>query len=180
MGKVFLVHMENCICYTYLVGKTRTERQAMKKKIDFGKIDYLGNGRKANPVTVEIELKETDKGYCFAASGAIWNHIKTDMYCGGQCLDTIAKYVRTPEFMEVHRLWKLYHLNDMHAGTREQEAAIDAWKQNNRYEYKALYEHLKSVGLYEVEHEGKPYTYGSGWVYWDIPAEDLEKIKALF
>lgn len=154
----------------------------MIKKIDFGKIDYMGTGRKINPVTVEIELKETDKGYCFSARGTIWNHIKTDCYCGGQCLDTIAEYLgNNAEFMEIHRLWKLYHLNDMHAGTREQEAAINAWKeQGNRYDYTEVCEYLKSIGLYEVEHEGKPYKYGTAWLYWEIPTEDLEKIKALF
>ena len=152
----------------------------MRKKINLGKIAYSGN-RKINPVTIEIELKETDKGYRFTASGEVWNQTKTDCYCAGQCLDTIAKRLRTPEFMEIYRLWKLYHLNDMHAGTREQEAAIDAWKaEGNRYDYTAACEHLKSVGLYEVEHEGKPYKYGHGWLYWEIPAEDLEKIKALF
>lgn len=152
----------------------------MKKTFDFGKIAYYGT-RKINPVTVEIELKETDKGYCFTASGMIWNQCKTDCYCGGQCLDTIAKYVNASEFKEIYRLWKLYHLNDMHAGTREQEAAIDAWKeQGNRYDYTKVCDYLKSIGLYEVEHEGKPYKYGHKWLYWEIPSEDLEKIKALF
>lgn len=153
----------------------------MRKKIDFGKIDYNGIGRRINPVTIEIELKETDKGYCFSAMGAVWNQTKTDWITGGQCLDSIAKRLHTPEFMEIYRLWNLYHLNDMHAGTREQQAAIDAWKaEGNRYDYDAVCEHLKSIGLYEVEHEGKPYKYGHGWLYWEIPAEDLEKIKALF
>lgn len=153
----------------------------MRKKIDFGKIDYMGNGRKINPVEVEIELEETDKGYRFSASGAVYNQTKTDWITGGQCLDSIAKHLRTLEFMEIYRLWKLYHLNDMHAGTREQQAAVDAWKaEGNRYDYTAACEYLKSIGLYEVEHEGKPYKYGHAWLYWEIPAEDLEKIKALF
>lgn len=152
----------------------------MKKIFDFGKIAYYGT-RKINPVTVEINLKETEEGFCFTASGTIWNQTKTDCYCGGQCLDTIAKYVKASEFMEIYRLWKLYHLNDMHAGTREQEAAIDAWKeQGNRYDYNKVCDYLKSVGLYEVEHEGEPYKYGHKWLYWEIPSEDLEKIKALF
>lgn len=152
----------------------------MRKIFDFGKIAYCGN-RKINPVTIEIELKETDKGYCFTASGTVWNQTKTDCYCAGQCLDSIAKHLRTPEFMEIYRLWKLYHLNDTHAGTREQEAAIDAWvAEGNRYDYNKVCDYLKSIGLYEVEHEGKPYKYGHAWLYWEIPAEDLEKIKALF
>lgn len=153
----------------------------MRKTFEFGKIAYYGT-RKINPVTVEIELKETDKGYCFSAMGAIHNQSRTDWLTGGQCLDNIAKYLRgNSEFMEIYRLWKLYHLNDMHAGTREQEAAIDAWKaQGNRYDYDKVCDYLKSIGLYEVEHDGEPYKYGHKWLYWEIPADDLEKIKALF
>lgn len=153
----------------------------MRKTFNFNKIDYNGIGRKINPVKVDIELKETDKGCCFSASGVIYNQTKTDCLAGGQCLDTIAEYVFDAKFKEIYRLWKLYHLNDMHAGTYEQEAAIDAWEtQGNRYDYTKACEHLKSIGLYEVEHDGKPYKYGHGWLYWEIPSEDLEAIKMLF
>ena len=153
----------------------------MKKIISFGKIDYYGNGRKMNPVDVEINLKETERGFVFTASGHVWNHIKTDCYTCGQCLDTIAEYVHDDLFEEIYRIWKLYHLNDMHAGTIEQEKAIDEWKaQGNRYDYAAVCDYLKSIGLYEVEYNGEPYKYGHAWLYWEIPADDLAKIKALF
>lgn len=152
----------------------------MKKTFEFGKIDYNGCGRRINPVTIDISLEEKDKGYCFSASGVIWNQTKTDCYCAGQCLDVIAGYVSDPVFKEIYRLWKLYHLNDMHAGTREQEVAIKDWKERgNRYEYNSVCDYLKSIGLYEVEHGGKPYKYGHSWIYWEIPEEDLKRIKAL-
>ena len=35
---------------------------------------------------------------------------------------------------------------------------------------------LRLLGLYEVEHEGKPYKYGHGWLYRPIPAADLARI----
>ena len=50
----------------------------MRKTFNFNKIDYNGIGRKINPVKVDIELKETDKGCCFSASGVIYNQTKTD------------------------------------------------------------------------------------------------------
>lgn len=151
------------------------------KTFDFGKIDYCGRGRKINPVTVEVTLTEDNGKHRFSAMAMVYNQTKTDILAGGQCLDSIAKRTKNKQFMEIYRLWKLYHLNDMHAGTIEQEEAIKDWEsKGNRYDYTSACEYLKSVGLYEVEHNGKPYTYGSGWLYWDIPEDDLKIIQALF
>lgn len=148
----------------------------MKKTFEFGKIAYFGK-RKINLVTVEVEFKEG----CFTACGNIYNMRQTDIVCGGQCLDTIAEYIHTPLFRKIYRLWKLYHLNDMHAGTPEQENALITQFGNRRAnDYKKHCEYLKSIGLYEVQHNGKPYRYGFGWLKWEIPAEDIEIIKSLF
>jgi glycosyltransferase involved in cell wall biosynthesis len=39
---------------------------------------------------------------------------------------------------------------------------------------------LKKYGLDIVEYNGKPYKYGTAWIYREIPAEDLNAIKNLF
>lgn len=151
------------------------------KTFDIGKIDYYGRGRKINPVTVEVELTEKDGKPCFSAMAMVYNQTKTDTVAGGQCLDSIAKRTKNKQFAEIYRLWKLYHLNDMHAGTIEQEKAIEDWEsKGNSYDYTSVCDYLKSVGLYEVEHNGELYKYGHGWIYWDIPEDDLKAIKALF
>lgn len=151
------------------------------KTFNIGKIDYCGRGRKINPVTVEVTLKEKDGKPCFSASAAVYNQTKTDILACGQCLDSIAKRTKNKQFMELYRLWKLYHLNDMHAGTIEQEKAIDDWEsKGNHYDYTSACDYLKSIGLYEVEYNGKPYKYGHAWLYWDIPEYDLKVIQALF
>lgn len=162
----------------------------MRKTIEFGEIDYLGNGRENCPVGVEIELRETNKGIELSVRGE---------YCRGQCLDEIAQYVHTPLFKEIYGYWKKYHLNGMHAGTPEQEKALrDAeaagvdfsdesykkysWKSPredrgaaySRYEKQCNY--LKSVGLYEVDYEGSPYKYGHSWLYQPIPEDVLLRI----
>jgi hypothetical protein len=85
-----------------------------KKTLDFGKVDYNHTGRKANRVTVTLELYEDKDGPVFSATGKIWNQRGTDILCGGQCLDTIAEYVHGPKMREILRLWNTYHLNDMH------------------------------------------------------------------
>ena len=152
----------------------------VKKVLSFGKVGYLHHWRRDCPVTVGICLRETDNGPEFSASGEIWNHAMTDIYCGGQCLDAISEYVDDPLFKRVYRLWKLYHLNGMNAGTPEQDAAVKKWiEEGNRYEYHTVCDYLKSIGLYEVEHNGKPYKYGHGWLYREIPAADLAEIEHL-
>lgn len=99
----------------------------MKKRFDFGKIDYYGRGSRRNAVTVDVEYTEKDGKKVFTASGMIWNSTRTDCICGGQCLDTIAQYIKNPTFKQILRLWNLYHLNDMHPECEHQAAA--GWRE---------------------------------------------------
>ena len=158
-----------------------------KKTFSFGKIAYRNPKIRNNEVTVDIEWKPNSKGkMVFSASGDVWNNIHTDIYCGGQCLDTLNDFpeIKTnPTFQKIYRLWKLYHLNDMHSGTVEQEKAIrehfGATKYGVEYEERCAY--LKSIGLFEVPHPdtGEPYQYGHGWIYYEIPEEDVKIIEEL-
>lgn len=152
----------------------------MYKRVSFGKIDYNGCGRRINEVVIEMRLDQIGDQSEFLASGIIWNAKKTDTLCYGQCLDEMAKYVSDPLFQEIYRFWQEYHLNGMHPGTEEQDAAIKEWKaQGNAYDYTAAVEYLKSIGLYEVEYNGKPYRYGTSWLYREIPEADLNRIKEI-
>ena len=179
----------------------------VKKVFYFGKVDYKGIGRKDCAADVAIELRERGGEevfthdekptgeYCnkyieFAACGNIWNHMHTDIYCGGQCLDEMAKYIKSPLFCQIYTFWKKYHLNGAHPGTPEQEKAVKEWEAaGNKYNYSAACEMLKACGLYEVplncrlvgtrNADGKPYKYGSGWVIEDIPNDDLKKIISI-
>ena len=156
----------------------------MKKTFNLGKIALYGK-RKINLVTLDIELNEKEGKPVFSASAMVWNSKKTDCLMGGQCLDDLYKNfiaIRNNKiFKNVYKFWKLYHLNDMHAGTIEQEKAIKDWEnKGNKYDYTAACEYLKSINLYEVEYNGKPYKYGHAWLYQAIPENDLKEIKALF
>lgn len=160
----------------------------MKRIISFGKIDFNGCGRKINEVDVEVEYEDGR----FTVSGDIWNARGTYPEIFGQCLDEIKQFLPNDLlFSRIYRLWKLYHLNDMHAGTPKQEEAVDRWLQETgqRYDYEKACEYLKSIGLYSVpaffaepyrknaENMLKPYRYGSEWLMWPIPAEDIQEIK---
>lgn len=185
----------------------------MKKTFTFGKINYYGT-RKDNLVTIDVELrnrggedtftrdpKTGEKTYAgktpiyteLSICGDIWNRLGTDILCGGQCLDEIKKFRKQLKdkelFDELYSLWKNYHLNGMHAGTPEQEQAIEEWKaEGNRYDYTAACEMLKEKGLYEVNYTGlsagrrwnnEPYRYGHGWLIREIPGDVLLRVEHL-
>ena len=95
----------------------------MKKTFEFGKIDYNGNGRPENLVTVDVELKETGRGEEFTASAMIWNRSKTDALCGGQCLDEVKHFIKNNKiFNFIFEMWKKYHLNGMRPTCEHQRA----------------------------------------------------------
>lgn len=178
----------------------------MKKTVNLGKIDLYGTGRRY-PADIEIELrkrggedtfiiKDGEKVYTgektpvyteLSICGTVWNTVKSDCIMAGQCLDHMAEYIKTPTFKKLFRWWKLYHLNDMHAGTPEQEKCINEYLQKNgiKYSYELACDILKEYGLYEVpfygktvgkEYNGELYKYGHGWIVNDIPENDLDDI----
>lgn len=174
----------------------------MKRTFSFGKYAVRNPNRKVNEITVDMELRSTDKGPELSICGDAWNSSHTDCIIGGQCLDSLSKYVNGNKvFNELYRLWRSYHLNGMHAGTIEQDKAIEDSKIDGTWEiekdrldkiekakypwsnashYDIVCEVLKEKGLYEVMLEdGKPYRYGQGWLYRAIPSEDLDKINKL-
>ena len=146
----------------------------MKKIIDFKKIDSCGIGRKINKVTIEIELQERENKKILSICGNVWNIRNTDIICSGQCLDELQPFFKNNKlFKEVYRLWKLYHLNNMHAGTRKQEKflkkhGVENWTTN----YEDICEFLNINNL--LYDDGV--KFGTVWHYWDIPKRDLEKI----
>lgn len=144
----------------------------MKTKLNLGKIDGYGIGRKTCAVEVELEL--TDDGR-FTASGTVWNSRHTDCIMGGQCLDEIYPHLKNnPKFKQVYEWWKKWHLNDMHAGTEKQESALEqagltGWANN----YTECCKYLESIGL--LYDNG--YKFGTSWLKREIPNETLLQMK---
>ena len=187
----------------------------MKKTFLFGKIAYFGGPMRTFPVHVTMELRrEGDKeipivdkatgdrkvtcrtpAYLeLSIAGTIYYPGRRDIACSGQCLNDIAEFrdqLSFPErFDEIYALWKKWHLNGLHAGTPEQDAAVDEWlAAGNKYDYTAACEMLKEKGLYEVNYTGlstsrryenEPYTYGSGWLVRELPDDVLHQVHRLF
>lgn len=156
----------------------------MIKSFSFGKIDANNCGRKVNEVVLVVALDNADTNKPrFSVCGEIYNSRGTYLISGGQCLDELNTYetIRSnPLFQKIYKWWKTYHLNDLHAGTIEQEAAIQELENSGyTYSYDTACDYLKSINLYEVIVDGKPYKYGHGWLYREIPENDLKEIKEL-
>ena len=186
----------------------------MKRKFHLGKIQFGDRINPVNQVDVTLELRKRGGEETFVVDpktkekkvvgrtpeymelsicGNIWNGNHSDIVCGGQCLDTIAQYrgqLKNKEvFDELYDLWKHYHLNGLHAGTPEQEAAIEEWeKAGNKYDYDAVCEMLKARSLYEINYTGmstgkwynnEPYNYGHGWLVQILPDDVLQRIECL-
>ena len=185
----------------------------MKKTFNFGKIKYTNKSKRVNRVEIVVDLRTCGGQPTFTVDrktgaktptgnttpvyvelsicGRVWNSRHSDIVCGGQCLDTIAEYrnqLSDPELFDtLYDFWKRYHLNGAHAGTPEQEKAIEEWKaEGNRYEYTAVCEMLKARGLYEVNYTGlsvgrrydnEPYKYGHAWLIQQLPGDVLLKLE---
>ena len=152
----------------------------MSKTFTFPKVAYTSS-RRVNLPTIEVELRDvdTDKPE-LSICGDLWNSSHTDIVMGGQCLDELARFDElfcNPLFKKLHRLWKAYHLNGMHAGTVKQEQALnDARKDGVRLSsYDDSCKYLESIGL--LDDNG--YKYGSAWLYRAIPEDDLKEIVSL-
>lgn len=160
----------------------------MKRTITFKNVTMQGSDKNLH-VDIAMELKEQNEKTTFSCSAILrkpWQ--TTNFIMGGQCLDTIKEITSLkddPLFNNIFDMWKKYHLNDMHAGTPKQEAAIKKARQDGTlqsYDYDVVKSYLKSINLYydeSYEHNGKAYAYGTGWLYEEIPPNDLEKIKKL-
>lgn len=141
------------------------------------------------PAYAEIELKNKLEGPVLSISATVYNKEKTDFICAGQCLDTIAEtnLGKNALFQEIYYLWKKHHLNDMHAGTPEQEKALrdavatGALSTSSNYTEQVAY--LKSVQLYVdnsiKDKNGEGYRYGHSWLYQPISDEDMTRINKL-
>ncbi|UOF78291.1 restriction alleviation protein lar [Caudoviricetes sp.] len=138
-------------------------KSALVTKIEglysIGKVDGYGNGRKRCLAELEWRLEDGN----FAMSGKIWNHVRSDIITGGQCVDTIAKYF--PENKKVQQMlaiWERWHLNNMKAGC----------------------EHQRTLGWEKDGYDKHPcepcpicgYRYGSAWLKEELPADVVNTI----
>lgn len=116
----------------------------------------------------------------FTVSALVYYKGREEM--AGQCLDEVNEILDknwdlTKERAMIYYLRKKHHLNDIHAGTKKQEARLHQNGIRNRANnYEKTCEALEKAGL--LIDDGV--KFGATWHYWEIPAEDLAEIKKFF
>jgi len=162
---------------------------AREIKLFCGKLNRNGNTDKAEgprncAAYLTLEIRDRDGGPEVSICGEVWNHIKSDIVMGGQCVDTIAEaFGNRPKLARIVELWRRWHLNHLRAGS----AAQEAWLRANpldpaSYAYpKSHYEvagaALAAAGL---NPDADGYKYGTAWKREEVPAEVLGELRALF
>ncbi len=128
---------------------------------------------------IELTVKENEKGKeILSICGEVFEKGKRTPKRAGQCEDFIAVEFHAQGLEHFIAIWKKWHLNDLNAGTPQQEAAIiEMFGKESADNFNAECGYLKSIGLYEVEVEGKPYAYGNGWLYREVPKEEMDFAK---
>lgn len=162
----------------------------MKRILHFGEIDYNNSGRRNCEVTIEVEIRDTDKGKELSICGNIWNPRHTILYSGGQNLDTIAKYIHTPKMKRIVEIWQRWHLNGMQAGCEHQREwvneRIPSEELPNRYANKDK-DGIYAIWVKPSEHPKglltKPcpicgYKYGTAWLMEQLPDEIISEVES--
>lgn len=144
--------------------------KTFRKVFNFDKVDYNHIGRRINAASLTVEYRletkyhngEPSLYWEYSACGAIWNHIHTDHISGGQNLESMAEFAairNDKNFSEAFRLWKMYHLNGMTAGSPAQEAAKGEFKVNRDgitwtwYDKSNITENTDRYGLHVTDNE---------------------------
>lgn len=160
----------------------------MNHKLVLGKVDYNETGMKNCEAIITWKFENGN----FSMSAEVWNPRHTDIYCGGQCVDTVAAYFpANAKAQRMVEIWKRWHLNDMRAGCQHQRASH--WEdrrinpeelpnhRGNRDEQGFLAswvlptEHVDGVLTKACPTCG--YKYGSAWLKETIPPEIAKEIE---
>lgn len=101
--------------------KTRT--------ISFGKISfYRSNGRKINEVEIDVSIRDWNGYDELSICGSVWNHIHSDIICGGQCIDDediTCHFKDDPLYNGILDIWKNCHLHNLDTIDNEYRKDID-------------------------------------------------------
>jgi hypothetical protein len=85
-------------------------------------------------------------------------------------------YAKLTAFLD---LWDEWHLNDMTAGSPDQEAYLKAHPVTYKYPQSHYEEACKALAAVGLHPDNLGYHYGSAWLHRDVPENVLEALKAL-
>lgn len=153
-----------------------------KIKIGYTKAEVFG---KRSPVYLEASIKE--KLNQRSVDNKVLTKFKTLSISGhsrdfaGQIHDELTPdkidfTVDKSKVENIKKIWKQWHLNDLHAGTRAQEKALAQVGGVNANEYDKQVAFLKKKKLYK----NKGYKFGTGWLVDPLPENVEQEVMRLF
>ncbi len=133
-----------------------------KRIISFGKINYYkSKGRKINEVEIDVSIRDWNGYDEVSICGSVWNHIHSDIICGGQCLDDeelTCHFKNDPLYNGILDIWKNCHLHKLEKVNDEYRKDIDfIMDENNSVDALRKYFTERSM-----ERLGNPF----GWHYY--------------
>lgn len=147
-------------------------------KYFLGGVDYNGSGRKNCAAYITWNLENGEFSMC----AEIWDPRKTDIYCGGQCVDEVAgMFPHDVKAQRMLAIWKRWHLNKMKAGSPAQEQFLREHPVKAVYpesHYTKASQALAEAGLNPDPSFRNGYKYGSEWVHEELPADVIAEIQS--
>jgi hypothetical protein len=167
---------------------------AWKRVVTPGTHDYLWAHRTVT-LFVEIEWRyDMNQKWELSICGTDGPKVNGDAYgSSGQCRDVLDDELAPldgwdrPMIERLREVWDRWHLNGMRAGSPNQEE----WKRANPYDrerhghdhYAWIKGALAQAGLDPDPNfalaDGKPYSYGSAWLYEEVPTDVLDWLRNL-
>jgi hypothetical protein len=131
----------------------------------------------------DVNLKEVLSGNVLSITGGIWNKRKSDYTCCGQIHETLEEMYNNKElklsikeetFLWLLKTWKVWHLNDLHAGTSNQDEVLAKVK----YPGYPMEHYTWALGVLEQAglKTDRGYAYGAAWLFQEIPSSVIKKI----
>lgn len=135
-----------------------------KRTISFGKISfYRSKDRKINEVEIDVSIRDWNGYDELSICGSVWNHIHSDIICGGQCIDdedVTCHFKDDPLYNGILDIWKNCHLHNLDTIDNEYRKDIDfIMDENNSVDVlrKYFYEKAQTERVKELTENGLCY-----------------------
>jgi len=155
-------------------------------KTIYNKKLYTGINNTGKKMYIELTInQEADTRTAQTTTLESITNYKTLSMCGtgGQNREETADinnykqlFVSESDLNTITEVWQRWHLNDLKAGTERQQAFINKWTKDHKYEYTAICEALKQAELYE----DNGYKYGYSWLVDPLPENVITNIISIF